>query len=56
MCIATEAGAIVSDVSGKPLDFTHGTRLEKNRGVICATDGLHQRIIAAIDDLAIAQE
>jgi 3'(2'), 5'-bisphosphate nucleotidase len=56
MCIATEAGAIVSDVSGKPLDFTHGARLEKNRGVICATDGLHQRIIAAIDDLAIAQE
>ena len=54
--IATEAGAIVSDVSGKPLDFTHGARLEKNRGVICATNGLHQRIIAAIHDLAIAQE
>lgn len=56
LCIATEAGAIVSDVSGKPLDFTHGARLEKNRGVICATNGLHQRIIAAINDLAIAQE
>jgi 3'(2'), 5'-bisphosphate nucleotidase len=56
MCIAIEAGAVVSDVSGKPLEFTHGHRLENNRGVICATDGLHQRIIAAIDDLAIAQE
>ena len=56
MCIATEAGAVVSDVSGKPLEFTHGHRLENNRGVICATDGLHQRIIAAIDNLAIAQE
>ncbi len=56
LCIATEAGAIVSDVSGKPLDFTQGTRLENNRGVICATDGLHQRIIAAIDTLAIAQD
>ena len=55
LCIATEAGAIVSDVSGKPLDFTQGTRLENNRGVICAIDGLHQRIIAAIDDLAIAK-
>ena len=55
LSIATEAGAIVSDVSGRPLDFTHGTRLEKNRGVICATEGLHQRIIAAIDDLAIAR-
>jgi 3'(2'), 5'-bisphosphate nucleotidase len=55
LSIATEAGAIVSDVSGHPLDFTHGTRLEKNRGIICAIDGLHQRIIAAIDDLAIAR-
>jgi len=55
MCIATEAGAIVSDVSGNPLDFTHGTILENNRGIICAIDGLHQRIIATIEDLAIAQ-
>ncbi len=55
MCIATEAGAVVSDVTGKPLDFTHGYRLEENRGVICATNGLHQRIIATIDDLAIAR-
>ena len=55
LCIAQESGAIVSDVSGKPLDFTHGPRLEVNRGVICAIDGLHQRIIATIDDLAIAQ-
>ena len=55
MCIATESGAIVSDVTGKPLDFTHGTRLEQNRGVICATDGLHQRIIATIEALAIAE-
>jgi 3'(2'), 5'-bisphosphate nucleotidase len=53
-CIATEAGAIVSDVSGKPLDFTLGRGLEQNRGVICATDGLHQRIIETISDLAIA--
>ena len=53
--IATEAGAIVSDVTGKPLDFTHGARLEVNRGVICAIDELHQRIIATINDLAIAQ-
>jgi 3'(2'), 5'-bisphosphate nucleotidase len=55
LCIAQEAGAIVSDVTGKPLDFTHGARLEENRGVICAIDGLHQRIIATIDELAIAQ-
>lgn len=54
LCIATEAGAIVSDVSGNPLDFTQGPRLENNRGVICATDGLHQQIIKTISELAIA--
>ena len=56
LCIATEAGAIVSDVTGKPLDFNHGARLENNRGVICAINVLHQRIIATIDELAIAKE
>lgn len=56
LCIATEAGAVVSDVAGKPLDFNHGARLEENRGVICAINGLHHRIIATIDELAIAKE
>ena len=55
MCIAQEAGAVVSDVSGKPLDFSHGARLEVNRGVICAIDGLQQRIIQTIDSLEIGQ-
>ena len=54
LSIATEAGAIVTDVAGHPLDFTHGPRLEQNRGVICATDGLHQQIIEAISELSIA--
>jgi 3'(2'), 5'-bisphosphate nucleotidase len=54
LCIATEAGAIVSDVTGNPLEFTHGRHLEQNRGVICATDGLHQQIIEAISELSIA--
>jgi len=52
--IAAEAGAIVTDVTGTPLDFTHGRRLEVNRGVICAAAGLHGRIIDAIADLGIA--
>ncbi len=54
-CIAMEAGAVVSDIDGRPLDFSHGAGLNKNRGVICAIDGLHQRIIETIADLAIAQ-
>lgn len=54
MLIATEAGAVVSDITGKPLDFSRGWRLETNRGVICAAEGLHPRIIEAIDALGIA--
>ena len=46
--IATEAGAIVSDVTGAPLDFGHGPRLERNKGVVCASTGLHERLIDAI--------
>ena len=55
MCIATEAGADVSDISGNPLDFSQGYRLEENRGVICATRGLHERIIQSIESLGIGQ-
>ena len=54
MLIATEAGAVVSDITGKPLDFSRGWRLENNRGVICAVPGLHSRIIKAIEILGIA--
>jgi 3'(2'), 5'-bisphosphate nucleotidase len=53
MIIAQEAGAIVSDISGSPLDFTHGRRLERNRGIITATRGLHEQIITAIDRLGV---
>ncbi len=52
--IATEAGAIVSDISGAPLDFSHGPRLEANRGVVCAAAPVHGRIIGAIEALGIA--
>ncbi len=51
--IATEAGAMVTDITGSPLDFTQGRRLEKNRGIICAATSLHGSIIEAIDKLGI---
>jgi len=54
MLIAQEAGAIVTDITGRPLDFTHGQVLEANRGVICAAASLHPKIIAAIESLGIA--
>jgi len=54
MLIATEAGARVSDITGDPLDFTMGTRLEANRGIICAIPPVHRRVIEAIERLGIA--
>jgi 3'(2'), 5'-bisphosphate nucleotidase len=46
--VATEAGCIVSDVRGEPLDFSQGRRLERNRGVVVATRSLHAKLIAAL--------
>lgn len=51
--IATEAGATVTDITGTPLDFGQGPRLEANRGIICATVAFHGRIIQAINQLGI---
>ena len=52
--IAAEAGAVVTDVSGTPLDFGQGRRLEANRGIVCAVSAAHPMIIRAIDELGIA--
>ena len=42
------AGGRVTDVTGAPLDFGHGRRLGRNRGVV-ATDGrFHDDVIAAV--------
>jgi len=54
--IAAEGGAIVSDIHGRPLDFGQGARLERNRGVICASPDVHGRIIEAIEELGIDAE
>lgn len=52
-CIACEAGAFVTDIFGRVLDFSHGRGLEKNKGVICAPPRIHAQIIEAIEALGI---
>ena len=51
---AIEAGCAVTDITGSPLDFSKGARLEENRGVVCATPAFHSTIIKAIDELGYA--
>ncbi|MCC6201748.1 MAG: 3'(2'),5'-bisphosphate nucleotidase [Gammaproteobacteria bacterium] len=51
--VAAEAGAIVSDIDGKPLDFSRGATLAGNRGIVCASQAFHARLIGAIAQLGI---
>ncbi len=56
MIIAEEAGAIVTDVLGRPLDFSKGSGLSANRGVICASRAFHGRIRQAVSALGLFNE
>ena len=53
MIVAEEAGAVVTDITARALDFSHGAGLEANRGIVCAADTYHAAVMAAIDTLAI---
>ncbi len=53
MIIAQEAGAIVTDIDGKALDFSRGSTLSANQGVICANPRWHAKIIDAMEQLGI---
>lgn len=46
--IVQEAGGSVSDVHGKELDFTRGSALTENQGVIVTNGGLHEAVVAAV--------
>ncbi len=46
--VAVEAGGTVTDLNGKPLDFSTGKFLSNNRGVLATNTHLHQACLAAI--------
>ena len=52
--VATEAGRVVSDFSGRPLDFGQGRRLEDNRGILAAHPEHHRRLLTAIRKLGFS--
>lgn len=51
--VASEAGAVVTDVDGVPLDFGHGAGLDRNRGIVCAHPEFHGRLIEIIRSLGL---
>ncbi|MGP1308965.1 MAG: 3'(2'),5'-bisphosphate nucleotidase, partial [Phycisphaerales bacterium] len=52
--VAKEAGCVVTDITGAPLDFGQGEGLEKNRGIVCAAAPVQPKLVAAIRDLGLA--
>ena len=46
--VVTEAGGQVSDVYGRPLDFSLGRTLKNNKGVVATNGRLHDRVIEAV--------
>jgi 3'(2'), 5'-bisphosphate nucleotidase len=43
-----EAGGMVTDLDGKPLDFSRGGRLSENHGILATNGHLHGKLIEAI--------
>jgi 3'(2'), 5'-bisphosphate nucleotidase len=46
--IVSEAGGRVSDVDGRPLDFTTGRRMTANRGIVATAAPIHEAVLAAV--------
>jgi 3'(2'), 5'-bisphosphate nucleotidase len=45
--LVEEAGGVVSDIAGAPLDWGRGRRLEHNRGIIAAPAAIHGQVVSA---------
>ena len=46
--ILEEAGGRLTDLTGKPLDFTHGRTLKENRGVLATNGLLHEKVLQGL--------
>lgn len=49
--VVEEAGGLVSDLHGKPLDFTAGRTLANNRGILASNRRLHPAALRALREL-----
>jgi 3'(2'), 5'-bisphosphate nucleotidase len=46
--VVEEAGGRITDLDGKPLDFSHGRTLAKNRGILATNGQLHDAILSGL--------
>ncbi|MEB3273493.1 MAG: 3'(2'),5'-bisphosphate nucleotidase [Prochlorothrix sp.] len=49
--VIEEAGGTVTDIHGQPLDFSLGSKLVKNQGVVASNGAMHGAAIAALKTL-----
>lgn len=49
--VVEEAGGRVTDLDGKPLDFSQGRTLANNRGVIATNGPLHEAVLAGLREI-----
>lgn len=48
--VVEEAGGCVTDMHGKPLDFSLGAKLVNNQGVVVSNGAIHDAVIAALKE------
>jgi len=53
--VVEEAGGRVTDVRGRPLDFSRGRALEANLGVVVSNGAVHDALLAAMAELGIGR-
>jgi 3'(2'), 5'-bisphosphate nucleotidase len=46
--VVTEAGGRITDLDGKPLDFSKGRKLTANRGILATNGLLHEELLASL--------
>ncbi len=51
--IVEEAGGSVSDIFGRPLDFSAGKTLANNTGILVSIPSIHNRILEIIENLGV---
>ncbi|MCA9252588.1 MAG: 3'(2'),5'-bisphosphate nucleotidase [Phycisphaerae bacterium] len=49
--IVTESGGTVTDVNGKALDFSRGSTLSENKGVIATSGAIHDRVVEVVKNV-----
>jgi HAL2 family 3'(2'),5'-bisphosphate nucleotidase len=53
--IVAEAGGVVTDIAGRPLEFHHGRELAGNRGLVVTNGQVHQRVLEAVRALGMVE-